>query len=142
MPPRIFRDVLAIDRSALARNMYQLLFAGQSRYRVLFADEYESLFKRSERFRPDVLIVNSNALGPDAEVKFPCPTLLLISKNRVDLKEKAVGHEDDVVVIEKPFYPYDLLAVANRLIFQAKQRKKRRRGRGPGRRPGRKKKVG
>jgi DNA-binding NtrC family response regulator len=121
MPPRIFRDILVVDRSALARNMYQLLFSAQSRYRVLFAEEYESLFKRSKRLRPDLLIVNSNSLPRQdrhAELKFPAPAIVIMSKDRVDLKEQAAGRKD-LVLIEKPFYPYDLISVANRLIFMA-----------------------
>jgi hypothetical protein len=121
MPPRIFRDILVVDRSALARNMYQLLFSAQSRYRVLFAEEYESLFKRSKRLRPDLLIVNSNALPREehnADLKFPAPAIVIHSKDRVDLKEQVSGRKD-VVLIEKPFYPYDLISVANRLIFMA-----------------------
>lgn len=110
-----FRDILVIDASALARNMYQLLFSPQNRFRVLFADEYESLFKRSKRLRPDLLIVNSNRLTRDAQLEFPAPTILIISKDRFDLKEKSAGL-NEVVVIEKPFYPYDLISVANRLI--------------------------
>jgi DNA-binding NtrC family response regulator len=128
MPPRIFRDILVIDRSALARNMYQLLFSAQSRYRVLFAEEYESLFKRSKRLRPDLLIVNSNALprqDRSVEIKFPAPAILIVSKDRVDLKEQAAGRKD-VALIEKPFYPYDLISVANRLIFMAVEKMKTR----------------
>ena len=123
MPPRIFRDILVIDRSALAKNMYQLLFSAQSRYRVLFAEEYESLFKRSKRLRPDLMIVNSNTLERNAELKFPAPAILIVSKDRFDLREQTTGRRD-VVVIEKPFYPYDLISVANRLIFTAVQKSK------------------
>lgn len=128
MPPRIFRDILVVDRSALAKNMYQLLFSSQSRYRVLFAEEYENLFKRSKRLRPDLLIVNSNTLNTQdrqAELKFPAPTILIVSKDRFDLRELVAGRKD-VVVIEKPFYPYDLISVANRLIFTALERSKAR----------------
>ena len=125
MPPRIFRDILVVDRSALACNMYQLLFSSQSRYRVLFAEEYESLFKRSKRLRPDLMIVNSNALDRNAELKFPAPAILIVSKDRVDLREQAAGRKD-LVLIEKPFYPYDLISVANRLILSAVEKAKER----------------
>src|SRR5579885_2082327 len=117
MPPRILRDVLVVDRSALARNMYQLLFSAQSRFRVLFADEYQTLFKRSRRLRPDLLVVNSNALDRDADVQFPCPAIVVISKDRLDLKERLPGRKD-VMPIEKPFYPYELITVANRLLMK------------------------
>lgn len=147
MPPRIFRDILVIDRSALAKNMYELLFSAQSRYRVLYAEEYESLFKRSKRLRPDLMIVNSNTLpkvngdvgNQQAELKFPAPAILIVSKDRVDLKEKAMGRKD-IVLIEKPFYPYDLISVANRLILIAVEKAKRVSARTDGRsgkRPGR-----
>ncbi len=129
MPPRILRDVLVVDRSLLAKNMYQLLFSAQSRFRVLFAEEYETLFKRSRRFRPDLLVVNSNSLEQGAELRFPCPAILIVSKDRVDLREH-VFSQKDVVVIEKPFYPYDLISVANRLIAKAKSRVGKVGGRG------------
>jgi len=143
MPPRIFRDILVIDRSALAKNMYELLFSAQSRYRVLYAEEYESLFKRSKRLRPDLMIVNSNALPKNgdkneeqpADLKFPAPAILIVSKDRLDLKEKAVGRKD-IVLIEKPFYPYDLISVANRLIFTAIEKAKVKAKKAAGR-PGR-----
>lgn len=133
MPPRILRDVLVVDRSLLAKNMYQLLFTAQSRFRVLFADEYDSLFKRSRRFRPDILVINSNSLERGKELRFPCPAILIVSKDRVDLKEHLFAPKD-AVVIEKPLYPYDLISVANRLIAGAKSRvgKSAGRGRPPG----------
>lgn len=119
MPPRIVRDILIVDRSTLAHNMYQLLFTPQLRFRVRFADEFLSLMKRSPRFRPDLLVVNSNALEESSSLEFPCPTILIVSKNRFDLRE-AIQGRSDVVLIEKPFYPYDLITVANRLILQPK----------------------
>ena len=131
MPPRLLRDILIVDQSALARNMYQLLFTPQNRFRTRFTDEYQSLFKRSPRLRPDLLVVNSNALPRYVEMKFPCPTILIVSKDRIDIKEAAVDHEA-IVMIEKPFYPYDLVSVANRLIVPFSKRsvpKRRRRGR-------------
>ena len=126
MPPRILRDVLIVDRSTLAANMYQLLFTPQNRFRVRFADEFETLFKRSRRLRPDLLVVNSNALARDGKLEFPCPAILIASKDRIDLKETLMGAKG-VVVIEKPFYPYDLISVANRLIGEPKGRTWRRR---------------
>ncbi len=121
MALRTFRDILVVDGSALAQNMYQLLFSAQNRFRVLYAEEYETLFKRSKRLRPDLLIVNSNRLGREAKLEFPSPTILIISRDRFDLKEKSAGLED-VVLIEKPFYPYDLMSVANRLIATNRER--------------------
>lgn len=108
--------------------MYQLLFSAQSRFRVLGADEYQSLFKRSRRLRPDLLVVNSNAMDRNSDTQFPCPTIAVISKDRLDLKEQLLGRKD-VVVIEKPFYPYDLISVANRLLVKAATRKALRPGR-------------
>lgn len=119
MPPRILRDVLVVDRSTLACNMYVLLFSAQNRFRVRFAEEFESLFKRSRRLRPDLLVVNSNALPRDQKIDFPSPAILITSKDRLDLKE-AVNGMRNVVLIEKPFYPYDLISVANRLIGETK----------------------
>ena len=125
MPPRILRDVLIVDRSALARNMYQLLFSPQSRFRVLIADEYQTLFKRSRRLRPDLLVVNSNTMERDADTQFPCPTIVVLSKNRLDLKEPLAARKD-VFLIEKPFYPYDLISVANRLLVKVAGKGKNR----------------
>ncbi len=129
MPPRILRDILVIDSSKLACNMYELLFSPHNRYRLRFGDEYMSLFKKSRRLRPDIIIINSNSLPKGQELGFPCPAIVITSRDRLDLKEQE-GRRD-VVMIDKPFYPYDLISVANRLIGD---QKKPRRGRKPGRR--------
>ena len=115
MPPRILRDVLIVDRSTLACSMYPFLFTSQNRFRLRFSDEFASLMKRSRRLRPDLLVVNSNSLPRGNHFEFPCPTILIISEDRVDLKEE-VGGKEEVVLIEKPFYPYDLISIANRLV--------------------------
>ena len=125
MPARILKDVLVIDCSELARNMYSLLFTPQTRFRVRFGDEYETLFKRSVRLRPDLILINSNALPKGATVRFPSPTLLILSPDRVDLKEQVEGLRD-VIVVEKPFYPFDLVSVANSLAGRPKGRKRGR----------------
>ncbi len=88
-----------------------------------------SLFKKSRRLRPDIIIINSNSLPKGQELGFPCPAIVITSRDRLDLKEQE-GRRD-VVMIDKPFYPYDLISVANRLIGD---QKKPRRGRKPGRR--------
>lgn len=119
MPPRILRDVLVVDRSPLACNMYHLLFTAQNRFRVRFADEFRSLFKKSKRLKPDLLVINSNALPQGDPVEFPAPAILIASESRLDLKEAANGIRN-LVLVEKPFYPYDLVSVANRLITQGK----------------------
>ena len=132
MPPRILRDILVIDRSMLAKNMYQLLFSAQNRFRVRFSEEYQSLFKKSRRMRPDLLIINSNSLERGTALEFPSPTILIVSKERFDLKEQ-VADQNGVVLIEKPFYPYDLISVANGLAAEFKGRKRyhrRRKSRG------------
>ncbi len=127
MPARIRIDVLIVDRSTLAHNLYQLLFTGQNRFRISFADEFQSLTKRSHRFRPDILLVNSNAIERDTlnGFRFPCPTILIASKDRLDLQE-STAEQKQVTLIDKPFYPYDLLSVVNRLAGQRieKERKK------------------
>ncbi len=133
MPARIRYDVMVVDRSPLARNMYQVLFSGQDRFRLLFGEEYQSLFKRSARLRPDLLLVNSNALAVGEPLKFPCPTILLNSKQRNDLKESFPEDDPQRVLLEKPFYPYELLSIAHRLVRDKRERP--RRGRPPGRRP-------
>lgn len=103
--------------------MYQLLFTAQSRFRVLLADEFQTLFKRSRRLRPDLLVVNSNALERHGDLDFPCPAIVVVSKDRQDLREELLGKKD-VVVIEKPFYPYDLIAMANRLLVKKSKKRK------------------
>ena len=130
MPARTRYDVTIVDHSALARNMYQILFSGKDRFRLRFADEYDSLFKRSPRLRPDLLLVNCNALEKGKELKFPCPTIMIVSKKRFDLKE-SVPAAKFLSLIEKPFYPYDLLSMANHLIQEKKETPQR--GRPPGR---------
>ncbi len=126
MPRRPLQDVIITDSSVLARNMYQLLFSSQNRFRVRFVEEYETLFKRSPRLRPDLMIVNSNSLAENQPLRFPCPAILVISRNRFDIKENTVGL-DRVLVIEKPFYPYDLLAMAHKLIQEPAKKRTRKR---------------
>ena len=122
MPPRILKDLLIVDQSPLAKSMYPLLFTSALRFRIRFGDEYESLAKRSPRLRPDLLIINSNTLSRQASgevYSFPCPALIILSRDRFDLKETLSG-VPGVLLVEKPFYPYDLIALANRLIHQPK----------------------
>ena len=133
MPARIRYDVAIKDRSPLARNMYQVLFSGQDRFHLQFTDDYTGYFKRSPRLRPDLLLVNSNSLGAEDELKFPCPTILIVSGNRADLKEK-VGENRQVSLGENPFYPYELLSLATRMVRD--KREAPRRGRPPGRSQG------
>lgn len=129
MPARIFYDILVVDHSLLAQNLYQVLFSTNDRFRLKFSEEYESLFKRSARFRPDLLLINSNAVPQDHELKFPCPTILIHSKNRNDIKETA-PEIPDLFLLEKPFYPYDLLSMTHKMVRD--KREKPRRGRPPG----------
>ncbi|MBI2082115.1 MAG: hypothetical protein HYT76_00965 [Deltaproteobacteria bacterium] len=136
MPAKIFYDVLVVDHSPLAQNMYQVLFSTNDRFRLRFSEEYESLFKRSTRFRPDLLLINSNAIAQDQELKFPSPTILIASKSRTDIKESA-AEVSDLYLLEKPFYPYDLLSIAHKMVRD--KREKPRRGRPPGKGEKRKK---
>jgi DNA-binding NtrC family response regulator len=121
---------MVVDKSPLARNMYQILFSGQNRFDINYSEEFDSLFKKSARLKPDLLIINSNALDRGKELKFPCPTIIIASKDRIDLKESA-PHAKGLYLLEKPFYPYDLLSVANRLVQD--KRESPARGRPPGR---------
>ena len=130
MPKRVRYDVLVVDRSTLARNLYQILFSNQDRFRIDFANEFTSLAKRSPRFKPDLLLVNSNAIGRGETPMFPCPTILIISKDRLDLKE-SLDESRKLFILEKPFYPYDLLSVASRMVRE--KREAAPRGRPPGR---------
>lgn len=131
MPARIRYDVTVIDRSPLARNLYQVLFSGQDRFRINFTDDYSGFFKRSPRLRPDLLLINSNSLEPGTELKFPCATILITSRNRTDLREMGTENRQ-LALLGKPFYPYDLLSQAIRMVRD--KREAPRRGRPPGRR--------
>ena len=125
MPARILRDILVVDGSELACGMYALLFTPQTRFRVRFAEEYESLFKRSARLRPDVMLINSNSIPRGVALNFPCPALLILSPDRLDLKEQTEGMPA-VVVVKKPFYPYDLVSLANKLVGMPRGKKRGR----------------
>ncbi|QQR81888.1 MAG: hypothetical protein IPJ69_07335 [Deltaproteobacteria bacterium] len=131
MPPRILKDVMVIDRSALASQMYALLFTPKLRFRLRFSDEFSTLHKLSPRLRPDLLVINSNSLSKDEALNFPCPTLVISSKDRFDLKEQVIQMaESSVLLVEKPFYPYDLISLANRLINSPKTSKRGRKKKG------------
>jgi len=112
--------LLVIDHSALARNMYELLFRNLPGYQLEFADSAEGLTDRQRRARPHVVIMNSNALTHVTEnaaafaFVAEYPTLLLNAPDRLDLKMLAREH-DKVHLVEKPFYPYDLITEINRI---------------------------
>lgn len=124
---------MVIDRSELAGQMYSLLFTSKLRFRLRFSNEFSTLHKLSPRLRPDLLVINSNALPKGEVLRFPCPTLVISAKDRFDLKEQIsqIAETTSVLLVEKPFYPYDLISLANRLIHSPKISKR-----------GRKKKAG
>lgn len=132
MPPRLLKDVMIVDASALARQMYSLLFTTKLRFRLRFSDEFAPLHKLSPRLRPDLLVINSSALPKDQSLKFPCPTLVITSKDRFDLKEQlaTLEKEESILLVEKPFYPYDLISLANRLINTPQPSKRGRKKKG------------
>jgi hypothetical protein len=106
--------VLIIDKSVLAQNMYQLLFGGQSAIKLEFGESADGLIERQRRARPHIVLVNSNAIEHSEQPEFfsHYPTVVLVSPNRVDLKELAQDC-DLVTLLEKPFYPYELITVLN-----------------------------
>ncbi len=112
--------LLVIDNSELAKNMYGLLFQDLPGYRVEFAEKLEGLEERKRRARPHVVLLNSNAVSrEDSEVKAMAfladyPTVIVSALDRLDLKDLARQH-DNVELIHKPFYPYDLITVINRV---------------------------
>ena len=108
--------LLIIDRSELAKNMYELLFRDLPGYRIELADSADGLADRQRRARPHVILVNSNALEKSVEPAFVAdyPTVVLGAPDRMDLKALAREH-DNVAIVEKPFYPYDLITIINRV---------------------------
>lgn len=108
--------LLVIDRSSLARNMYELLFRDLPGFRIEFAESSDGLMDRQRRARPHVVLVNSNALEklvrPDFVDEYP--TVILSSPDRLDLKALVQDHTM-ITLVEKPFYPYDLITVINRV---------------------------
>lgn len=108
--------LLVIDRSELAKNMYELLFRDLPGFRIEFASDGEGLLTRQRRARPHVILVNSNALEKNQIPDFlsEYPTVILAAVDRLDLK--ALPQENEkVTLVEKPFYPYDLITVINRV---------------------------
>lgn len=108
-----------VDRSVLARNMYNLLFRDLPGFRVEYGDTLDGLTKRQRRARPHLILVNGNALSDGTVVLDAClvaeyPTIVLASPSRTDLKELA-WREQNITLVEKPFYPYDLIAIINRV---------------------------
>lgn len=105
--------------------MYQLLFAKAGLYDISYWDRPDKL----SDLQPDLLILNSNVLSRDAD--FPedqkLPTILLCGKERIDLRERAESRPE-ITIIEKPFFPYDLLSAVNQ-ILSSKTKKKPKTGR-------------
>ena len=108
--------LLVIDRSELAKNMYALLFRDLPGFRIEFASDSQGLLDRQRRARPHVILINSNALERNNTPAFlsEYPTVILASPDRLDLKA-LVQEYDKVTMVEKPFYPYDLITVINRV---------------------------
>lgn len=108
--------LLVIDRSELAKNMYQLLFRDLPGFRIEFADNGEGVMTRQRRARPHVILVNSNSLEKNGAPEYirEYPTVILASPERLDLRALAQDNEK-VTLVEKPFYPYDLITVINRV---------------------------
>lgn len=109
------KRIAVVDSSLLARNMYRTLFAPLGSLEI---ECWENIQAMQEKKRPNLFIVNSNTLPRYAEeLSFPtsAPVILLTSPDRNDLKEQC-RRQPGVSLIEKPFYPYDLLSEANRLL--------------------------
>ncbi len=108
--------LLIIDRSELAKNMYGLLFRDLPGYRIEFAESADGLDARQRRAKPHVILINGNAIEQEGRPAFidEYPTVLISGPQRMDLKELA-REEDKVELVPKPFYPYDLITVINRV---------------------------
>ena len=118
MPRRRKLHLLIIDHSMLAQNMYDFLFSGahQGSYHLNFIDSISKLKKLRIHEQPDVLILNSNAIERDEVLhRGKIPTLLLCSADRTDLKE-SYAEAKGMILVDKPFYPYDLLLLINHLV--------------------------
>ena len=120
--------LLIIDKSVLARNMYALLFANPGAYFVNYADSVDKLKKLKTHEKPDVLVLNSNVIGRGEPLnRGKMPTLLLCSPDRLDLKDEYEGEHKDLILVEKPFYPYNLLSWIHSLAqIKAKKAKPRK----------------
>ncbi len=108
--------LLIIDRSVLAKNMYELLFQEIPGFRIEFAESTEGIEERQRRGKPHLILINSNAIPQGDRISFAeeFPTVLMGSADRQDLK--AIAREQDkVTFVEKPFYPYDLITIINRV---------------------------
>lgn len=103
-----------IDRSELAKNMYQLLFESLPDYKVEFLDNGDDLADRQRRARPHIVLVNSNAIekGEDPQFLKDYPAVLIASADRIDLRA-LVDANDQLSLVTKPFYPYDLITEIN-----------------------------
>ncbi|OGP17716.1 MAG: hypothetical protein A3I75_06130 [Deltaproteobacteria bacterium RIFCSPLOWO2_02_FULL_50_16] len=125
MPRRRKLHLLIIDQSALARNMYTLLFGYSEGYALQYAESIEKLNRLKTHEKPDVLILNSNAIARGASFqRGRVPTLLLCSADRADLKEEYAAMKS-LTVVPKPFYPYDLILLVNQMAqIQRKKTKK------------------
>jgi len=111
--------LFVIDRSVLAQNMYRLLFENFPGFQIEYGENAAGLVERQRRGRPHVVIANSNAFEgsqdtQDHKFMSEYPTILLVPPDRTDLKELA-RQQENVTLIEKPFYPYDLLTAINRI---------------------------
>lgn len=127
--------MLVIDNSLLATNMYKLLFAGHPEWEVQYIPELATLTRWQVNPRKwRVMIVNTGVAGRDPGgltsifTERPglqkIPKIFLISPGQGALKDD-LSKLQETSLVQKPFFPYDLLTQLNQIIIDGKKKQKR-----------------
>ena len=111
--------IIIADRSALAENLYRLLFAGHGvdiSVKKRFEEARPHFFKRDA---PDTAIINTNCLGKKAlhiisEIAGTpeiarIKKIFLIKENSDHMVAEALKSISNTIIAQRPFHPDDFL---------------------------------
>ena len=130
--------MLAVDDSLLATNMYRLLFAGHPEWDIDYVSDVTPITKfRSGGKSPawKVIIVNTSVAARDPGSLLQIfqekpalrktPKIFLISPGQGALKDD-LSLLPVTTLVQKPFFPYDLIMQINRILLHGNEKKKNR----------------
>lgn len=129
--------MLVVDNSLLATNMYRLLFAGHPEWEVDYASDLGPITQLKKGGRTgswQVVIINTGVVGRDPGLLLQTmqsrpalknvPKIFLISPGQGALKDD-LSRLPTATLVQKPFFPYDLIMQLNRIILQNNGQKKK-----------------
>ena len=129
--------MLVVDDSLLATNMYRLLFASHPEWEVDYVSDLTPISRfRSRSKGPawQVIIVNTSVAARDPgslpqlfqskSATKQLAKIFLISPGQGALKDD-LSRLPFTTLVQKPFFPYDLIMQMNRIIIHGDNTKKK-----------------